>query len=71
MAHALGSRATRESIVRVLDTLDALAAVGSFVLIVVLLATGRAPRDLELWAYGLGGALLVAAAVVTIRKRQK
>ena len=53
-----------------LDTLDALAAVGAIILILVLLATGRTPKDLELWAYGLGGALLVTAVVVTIRKRK-
>ena len=63
MAHTL--------VVRLLDTLDALAAVGALVLILVLLATGRVPRDLELWVYGLGGALLVAAVVVTVRKRRK
>jgi len=56
--------------VRALDTLDALAAVGAIILILVLLATGRTPKDLELWAYGLGGALLVTAVVVTIRKRK-
>lgn len=54
---------------RILDSVDALAAVAAFILISVLLATGRVPRDLELWAYGLGGALLVGAVVLTIWKR--
>jgi hypothetical protein len=58
-------------LVRVLDSLDALAAVAAFILILVLVATGRVPRDLELLAYGLGGALLVAAVVVTIWKRKR
>ena len=59
---------------RILDTLDALAAVGALVVILILLATGRVPRDLELWAYGLGGALREAietATTVAGRRRYK
>ena len=56
---------------RFLDNLDALAAIGAFVLILILLATGRVPRDLELWAYAVGGALLVAGLVVGIRNRKR
>jgi hypothetical protein len=57
--------------VRPVDNLDALAAIGAFILVLIMLATGRVPRDLELWAYGAGGALLVAGLVVGIRKRKK
>ena len=56
---------------RLLDNLDALAAIGAFIVVLILLATGRVPRDLELWAYGAGGALLVAGLVVGVRKRKK
>ena len=54
---------------RVLDMLDAMAAIGALILVVVLLAMGKFPRDLEIWAYGLGGMLLVAAIGLTVRKR--
>ena len=56
---------------RLLDNLDALAAIGAFIVVLILLATGRVPRDLELWTYGAGGALPVAGLVVGVRKRKK
>jgi hypothetical protein len=46
---------------RVFDTLDALAALSSFGLLILLLATGHIPKSFELWAHALLGALLMIA----------
>jgi hypothetical protein len=56
--------------VRIVDALDALAAIGAFIVLLVLVATGRVPKDFELWGYGLSGGLLIAGVVIAVRKRQ-
>lgn len=54
------------AILRVVDAIDAIFALIAFIVIVVLLASGKIPHDLELWAYGIGGLLLLLAIILGI-----
>jgi hypothetical protein len=59
---------------RILDAIDAFFALVAFVVIVLLLASGKVPHDLELWVYGVGGFLLllgIAAAIWGYGDRQR
>jgi len=50
-----------------MDGRDAIGALVAFVVVVVLLATGHVPRDVELWLYALaGGALVFGIAFATV-----
>ena len=40
---------------RIVDALDVLASIAAFVVLIVLLASGRIPKDFELWAYAIAG----------------
>jgi hypothetical protein len=40
---------------RLLDAIEAIAALAALVVLVILLATGKVPHDLELWAYAACG----------------
>jgi hypothetical protein len=51
---------------RLLDALDAVYALVAFGVIVLLLASGRIPHDLDLWAYGAGGFLLLLGIAFAI-----
>jgi hypothetical protein len=51
---------------RLFDALDAMYALVAFGLIVLLLASGKIPHDLELWAYGAGGFLLLLGVAFAV-----
>ena len=53
-------------IIHIIDAMDAIFALIAFGVIIVLLASGKIPHDLELWAYGVGGLLLVLAVIFGI-----
>lgn len=53
-------------IIDIIDAMDAIFALIAFGVIIVLLASGKIPHDLELWAYGVGGLLLVLAVIFGI-----
>jgi hypothetical protein len=51
-----------------MEGLEALAAIVAFFFLLFLLASGRVPKDLELWGYALGGGILLVGIVVGIRE---
>jgi hypothetical protein len=57
------------SIVQVIDVMDAGCAVLAFFVVIVLLASGRIPHDLELWGYAFGGFILVVGIAFAIWAR--
>ena len=54
------------AILRIVDAIDAIFALIPFFVIVILLASGKIPHDLELWFYGAGGLLLLLAVVLGV-----
>jgi hypothetical protein len=54
------------SIFRVLDLMDAVYALFAFFAVIILLASGRIPHDLELWGYAVAGLILVVGLAFAV-----
>lgn len=57
------------SIIRIFDLMDALYALFAFFAVIVLLASGKIPHDLELWGYAVGGFIVVVGIAFAIWAR--